>query len=165
MSPLGFEDKWEMKQWTIGERFGANVVWLRTEAGLTQQELADRIGTKRPNLSKVERGLQLPRLDTILKLAAALEVEICKLVNWMWWDPPRHESYEAPPSIASISGYEVRDFDLPAGFRISPVGYESEERFKGRSGARSENGRVAPPDAIRWTVSGPGGSAHGRGSN
>jgi transcriptional regulator with XRE-family HTH domain len=139
MSPLGLEDKWEEKQWTIGERFGANVVWLRRKADLTQQELADRIGTKRPNLSKIERGRQLPRLDTILKLAAGLGVETCELVAWMWWDPPRHEHYETPPSIAKSSGYEVRDFDLPAGFRISPVGYESEERFKDRLRQRGED--------------------------
>lgn len=44
-----------------------------------------------------------------------------------------------PPSIADISGYEVLDFHLPAGFRISPVGYESEERFKDRLRQRMED--------------------------
>ncbi|TMK57409.1 MAG: transcriptional regulator [Actinobacteria bacterium] len=132
MSGLGIEDAWVMKQWTMGERFGANVVWLRIEAGLQQQELAARIGMRRQVLSKIERGEQVPRLDTILVLAAGLEVSTCQLVAWLWWDPPRHESYETPPAIAEMSGYEVLDFDLPGGFRISPVGYESRERFKDR---------------------------------
>jgi hypothetical protein len=38
---LGLEDKWVLKEWTLGERFAANLVWLCHQAGLTQQELAD----------------------------------------------------------------------------------------------------------------------------
>lgn len=139
MSGLGQEDKWVLKEWTLGERFGANLLWFRRQAGLTQQELADRIGMKRTVLGKIERGRQVPRLDTILKLVAGLEVKNCDLVAWMWWDPGRHHHYESPASDAS--GYEVLDFDLPAGFRISPVGYESEERFKDRLRQRVEEDR------------------------
>lgn len=141
MSSLGQEDKWVLKDWTLGERFGANVVWFRHQAGLTQQELADRAGMNRVSLGELERGRRVPRLDTILKLVAGLEVKNCDLVAWMWWDPARHEHYETPPSIADISGYEVLDFDLPAGFRISPVGYESKERFKDRLTQRKEEDR------------------------
>jgi transcriptional regulator with XRE-family HTH domain len=139
MSGLGMEDKWVEKVWTLGERFGASVVWFRHEAGLTQQELADRIGMKRATLSEIERGGRLPRLDTILKLVAGLKVKNCDLVAWMWWDPARHEHYETPPSIAEIEGYYVRDFDLPARFRVSPVGYETEARFKDRLRQRMED--------------------------
>ena len=139
MSGLGQEDKWVLREWTLGERFGANVVWFRRRARLAQGELADRIGINRSLLSMIEHGHRLPRLDVILKLVAALEVKNCDLVEWMWWDPARHEHYETPPSIADISGYEVRDFHLPAGFRISPVGYESEERFKDRLRQRMED--------------------------
>jgi transcriptional regulator with XRE-family HTH domain len=140
-SGLGLEDKWVLKEWTLGERFAANLVWLRHQAGLTQQELADRIGMNRVVLGELEQGRRLPRLDTILKLIAGLEVRNCDLVAWMWWDPARHEHYETPASIADISGYEVLDFDLPAGFRVSPVGYESEERFKDRLTQRGEEDR------------------------
>jgi len=139
MSELGQEDKWVEKDWTLGERFAANLVWFRRKAGLSQQELADRVGMKRTSLSPLERGLRVPRLDTILKLVAGLEVSNCDLVAWMWWDPPGHHHYEFPPSDSS--GHEVLDFDLPAGFRISPVGYESEERFKDRLRQRMEEDR------------------------
>lgn len=132
MSGLGQEDRWVLKEWTLGERFAANVVWFRLRAGLSQQELADRVGMSRTVLSALERGGRLPRIDTILKLVAGLEVENCDLVAWMWWDPPEHESYETPPEVADISGYEVWDFDVPARFRVSPVGYETRERFKDR---------------------------------
>lgn len=137
MSGLGQEDKWVMKEWTLGERFGANVVWFRRRAGLTQGELADRVGINRTILSRIERGRRLPRLDVILKLVAALEVRNCDLVAWMWWDPVTHHHYESPAS--GSSGCEVLDFHLPAGFRVSPVGYESEERFKDRLRQRGED--------------------------
>ncbi|HET9153153.1 MAG TPA: helix-turn-helix domain-containing protein [Solirubrobacterales bacterium] len=137
MSGLGLEDKWVLKKWTLGERFGANVVWFRRLAGLSQGELADRIGINRTILSRIERGHRLPRLDVILKLVAALNIENCDLVQWMWWDPTKHHHYESPSSDSS--GCEVRDFHLPAGFRISPVGYESEERFKDRLRQRMED--------------------------
>jgi transcriptional regulator with XRE-family HTH domain len=135
MSGLGQEDRWVEKDWTLSERFAANVVWFRRKAGLSQQQLADRVGMKRPVLSALERGLRVPRLDTILKLVAGLEVRNCDLVAWMWWDPARHEHYETPPSIADISGYEVLDFDLPAGFRVSP------SATRARSGSRTGFGK------------------------
>jgi transcriptional regulator with XRE-family HTH domain len=142
MSGLGQEDKWVLKEWTLAERFSANLVWLRRQAGLTQQELADRIGMNRTVLSVLEQGQRLPRLETILRLVAGLEVKNCDLVAWMWWDPPRHEGYETPPEVADISGYEVWDFDVPARFRVSPVGYESRERFRDRLRKTSEEDLV-----------------------
>lgn len=87
MSGLGQEDKWVLKEWTLAERFSANLVWFRRQAGLTQQELADRIGMNGVSLGVLERGKRLPRLDTILRLVTGLEVKNCDLVAWMWWDP------------------------------------------------------------------------------
>ncbi|HET7416939.1 MAG TPA: helix-turn-helix transcriptional regulator [Solirubrobacterales bacterium] len=130
MSGLGQEDRWVLKEWTLAERFGANLVWFRLKAGLTQQELADRVGMNRVSLGVLERGQRLPRLDTILRLVAGLGVDNCDLVAWVWWDPASHEHFDSPADPAG--GREVRDFDVPAGFRVSPVGYESRERFRDR---------------------------------
>jgi len=57
----------------------------------------------------------------------------------MGWDPAGHEHIDR--SAGPASGQEVWDFDTPAGFRISPVGYESEERFKDRLRQRLEEDR------------------------
>jgi transcriptional regulator with XRE-family HTH domain len=62
-----------MKEWTLGERFGANVVWFRRQAGLSQGQFAERIGMSRMTLSRIEHGHRLPYLDTILKLARVWE--------------------------------------------------------------------------------------------
>lgn len=139
---LGQEDRWVEKEWTLAERFAANLIWFRRKAGLTQQELADWVGMNRTALSVLERGLRLPRLDTILRLAAGLEVRSGDLVEWMWWVPGHHEHHETPPAIADISGYEVWDYDVPPGFRVSPVGFETRERFKDRLRQRLEEDRT-----------------------
>ncbi|HWC47565.1 MAG TPA: helix-turn-helix transcriptional regulator [Solirubrobacterales bacterium] len=136
---LGQEDQWVLKEWTVAERFAANVVWFRHKAGLTQQELADRVGMNRTALSALERGLRVPRLDTILKLVAGLAIKNCDLVAWIWWDPARHEHFDVPAKARR--GQEVWDFDVPACFRISPVGYESEECFRDRLRQRVEEDR------------------------
>jgi transcriptional regulator with XRE-family HTH domain len=78
----------------------------------------------------------LPRLDTVLKLVAALEVKSCDLVEWMWWEPASHHHYELPASAGS--GMKCGTSTCRPGFRISPVGYESEERFKDRLRQRME---------------------------
>lgn len=44
----------------------------REHMGLTQQQLADRIGSTYQNLSKYERGLTRPRYQTMVKIASAL---------------------------------------------------------------------------------------------
>lgn len=53
------------------------VIKAREEAGLTQEELARRIGTKQPALSRLERGgFQKARIETLLKIANALNVRL-----------------------------------------------------------------------------------------
>jgi transcriptional regulator with XRE-family HTH domain len=154
------------KDWTVAERFGANLMWLRRKAGVSQQELGDLTEMRRAQVADLERGGRIPRLDTILKLAAGLGVSACELIAWIWWDPASHEHYETPPEVADITGYEVWDFDLPARFRVSSIGYETREEFLARverSGEknsavlqllRDDSPKVAPrprPDAA-WTL-------------
>lgn len=45
------------------------VIVLRTQSGLTQRELAERIGIKQPQLARIESGKQLPKLETFALLA------------------------------------------------------------------------------------------------
>jgi transcriptional regulator with XRE-family HTH domain len=70
---------------TLGERFGANLWLSRRRAGLSQQALGDLVGMNRVNVSVLERGLRLPRIDTILKLAAGTNVSACELLTGMEW--------------------------------------------------------------------------------
>jgi len=53
-----------------------NLASLRLEKGLSQQQLARNIGTSQSRLSRIESGLDDPRLSTVRKLAEALGVGI-----------------------------------------------------------------------------------------
>lgn len=70
----------------VGRRFGENLTWLRKQAELSQQRVAERAGLHRVEISLLERGLRVPRLETILKLAGAVEVDPCELICEMRWE-------------------------------------------------------------------------------
>lgn len=48
----------------------------RRVRGLSQKELAERTGISQPTISNVERGASRASIDTILRLAATLELEL-----------------------------------------------------------------------------------------
>lgn len=62
------------------EQFGDIVRECRVQRGLSQEELAHASGLHRTQISLIERGERCPRLDTIFKLAQALEIQPNKLI-------------------------------------------------------------------------------------
>jgi transcriptional regulator with XRE-family HTH domain len=69
----------------IAARFAENLLALRGRAGLSQAGTAERSGLHITEVGLLERGLRLPRLDTLVKLAGALDVEPCVLLAGMEW--------------------------------------------------------------------------------
>lgn len=59
----------------IREQLGVNLRDHRDRAGLSQEQLGDRCELDRTEISLLERGLRFPRLDTLVKLARALELD------------------------------------------------------------------------------------------
>lgn len=53
-------------------RLGSRLKSVRTEAGLTQAELADRAGVSRKTINTVENGVFIPSTLLALSLAKAL---------------------------------------------------------------------------------------------
>jgi transcriptional regulator with XRE-family HTH domain len=64
-----------------GELFGARLRDVRLKHGLSQQELAERVGIPQPHVSAMESGVKFPNLLTVLRLAAALECKATDLVR------------------------------------------------------------------------------------
>jgi transcriptional regulator with XRE-family HTH domain len=54
------------------EPFGTRLRSLRERAGLTQTELAEKVGTDQGHISRWERNLAMPDVATVQRLAAAL---------------------------------------------------------------------------------------------
>ena len=89
---MGREQKTEAPD--IRRMLGQNLVGHRRRIGLSQQSAADRAGLHRTHVALIEAGQRLPRLDTIVKLAGAVEVEPCALLMGMAWelDPQKEGS-------------------------------------------------------------------------
>ena len=64
----------ENKAW---EEYNAQILLdARKNAGLTQQELADRIGANKGYISRLERGLIIPSVSTLYRIAAAMGLAV-----------------------------------------------------------------------------------------
>jgi transcriptional regulator with XRE-family HTH domain len=64
----------------ISKQFGENVRKFRVMRKLSQEELANRAELHRTQITLIENGKRCPRLDTIYKLASALQVKPEKLL-------------------------------------------------------------------------------------
>ena len=66
---------------SIEERFGNVLKQLRSDKGLSQEELGFESGYHRTYISMLERGKKSPSLKTIFQLAKALDVEPSKIMD------------------------------------------------------------------------------------
>ena len=85
-----------------------NCIRLRRHRGLSQAELADRMGTSQSFVSRLERGLTNPRASTIERIAEVLDAAIrLELVPWEQWREvrrqPRWWSARSHPFSASVT--------------------------------------------------------------
>ncbi len=71
----------------VADQFGSNLARLRKQADQSQEETAMRAGVHRTEVSHLERGLRIARVDTVAKLAAALEVEPGEFFEGIRWEP------------------------------------------------------------------------------
>ena len=60
---------------------GRNIAEVRNYRGLTQEQLADRIGVSADALASLERGARFPRLRTLLVLSRELDVPLRDLIE------------------------------------------------------------------------------------
>ena len=65
----------------IAAAFGMVIRELRSEAGLTQEQLGFEADLRRTFISVLELGQQQPTLTTIFKLAKALKVPASKIIG------------------------------------------------------------------------------------
>lgn len=78
-----------------------NIRKYRTMKNMTQKELGDLSGIKAPNIGKYERGYQNPKIETLKKIANALDIPVTVLMSWE--EHPEEKMKEAvahqPPII------------------------------------------------------------------
>jgi transcriptional regulator with XRE-family HTH domain len=86
--------------------FADNLKRLRGAADLSQEETGVRAGLHRTEISQLERGLRVARIDTLVKLAGGLGVEPGELLKGLDWTPG-----ETRPGSFQIEPAEPRERD------------------------------------------------------
>lgn len=71
----------------VAQRFAANLVRCRKRADLSQEELGLGADLHRTEISLLEKGARIPRIDTLVKLAGALRINPCDLLDGITWEP------------------------------------------------------------------------------
>jgi len=71
----------------VATYFGENLHRCRKAAGFSQEELGIRASLHRTEIGLLERGARMPRIDTVIKLATALELEPARLLEDIVWNP------------------------------------------------------------------------------
>jgi len=55
---------------------GYQVARLRIQRGLTQAQLAEKVGTRQPSIARLENGSSTPSMSFLYKIAKALDAKI-----------------------------------------------------------------------------------------
>jgi transcriptional regulator with XRE-family HTH domain len=71
----------------FASRFGENLARCRKRAGLSQEQLGLRSSLHRTEIGLLERGERVPRIDTLVKIAGALQIPASELVDGIRWAP------------------------------------------------------------------------------
>jgi transcriptional regulator with XRE-family HTH domain len=117
------------------ERFGVNLLRIRQARRLSQESLAERAGVHRTQISLLETGQRQPLLETLIRLAGALEIPLPALLE----------------GIAFKSGPGEGEFVVSDPPELPRVGVEKSDSMT--PGRRGECGRIVA-----------GGSREGHGS-
>lgn len=73
---------------TVAARFGENLRRCRRKAGLSQEDVAFLASLHRTEIGLLERGQRVPKIDTAVRLAAAVSVEPADLLDGIVWTLP-----------------------------------------------------------------------------
>lgn len=71
----------------VAQRFARNLRRERDRVGISQEELALLSELHRTEVSQLERGLRVPRIDTLMQIAGSLDVDPEDLLDGLEWEP------------------------------------------------------------------------------
>jgi transcriptional regulator with XRE-family HTH domain len=77
-----------MKNAMVAQAFARNLRRARRRAGMSQEALSFASGLHRTEVGLLERSARIPRIDTIVKLAAGLDIAPEELLAGIHWQAP-----------------------------------------------------------------------------
>ena len=97
-----------------GNKLGERLRELRKKAGLTQEELAERVGVHFISVSRWENGVDVPKTLKLKKLASALGVSEAELLNG-----PEEAAWKLEVKI--LNDFEREEIDMTKGTCVSDL--------------------------------------------
>lgn len=86
---------------------GENIKRIRKEKGYSQKQLAEKLGTTPQNLAQYENGKRIPKIETLDKIAYALDVFIADIKEDITWDERKNtsEAERTNKEITAMDGF------------------------------------------------------------
>jgi transcriptional regulator with XRE-family HTH domain len=89
---------------TVAEQIGLNLRKIRRRAAMSQDGLARRAGIHHTEISLLERGGRIPRLDTCIRILESTEADARDLVDGVGWQGPGGWDQKGWFTIVGLSG-------------------------------------------------------------
>ena len=118
-------------------RFAAEIKVARQSAGLTQEQLAEATGTSVDFLSKLERGLNSPSLETLAAIVKALALDPVRVLQA---EPDGRDITIARHALESRAAQVVRHLDDPALLALIGIGHALERLTVRPTAQRADKG-------------------------
>jgi transcriptional regulator with XRE-family HTH domain len=109
VTPTFYRDRYRPSAKWVGivqEKLGRRIADLRASFGLTQQDVADRLGVSRVAVSHIEAGMSVPSERTVVLLAGLFKVEPHELVEGTGY--PAAKAERLPPVAARHTDVELQ---------------------------------------------------------
>ena len=136
--------------------FSEKLADLRRKAGMSQEQLADRLGVTRQSVSKWESGTAMPELVKLISLSELFDVSVDYLVK-DWMEEPAAESGGEDLSARQAERLEQKVDELTNYVKGRVYRYDSKTRIFGlplvsiRFGF-TRNGRVSIENVARGVI-------------
>lgn len=96
----------------LKKKIGRSIFTLRKAARMTQSELAEAAGLGNEYISKIERGLGSPSLETLAKIAQALQEEMKVLFDFKIGPKPTPAKQRLLKLSSALKNLPEKDLDL-----------------------------------------------------
>lgn len=101
--------------------FGKNLARCREGADVSQEELGFRASIHRTEVSLLERGERMPKVDTALRIAGSLGISMDDLVVGLEWQPGYEIVVPGSWEVVERAGKAPESVDETPPDRMSPA--------------------------------------------
>ena len=96
------------KNTDLAKIFGYTLRQLRDQRTISQEKFAELCGLDRTFISRLERGTRQPTLETMMRIADALDMPLNQLITAFERRHAEHSGYSVPPPSET---HVIRDVD------------------------------------------------------